>query len=161
MLPSLVRIFNSVQSIQFSKPALNIIHKELQGIKKIKKNEETINLDPINIKKEIKIENLTFSYPDSTSLIFDDINLSILKGKLTGIYGASGSGKSTFVDLILGLIEPHNGKILVDGKSINHLIKKLAKDCKLCSQNVFLTDDTIKKILLLEYRKKILMMKRF
>ena len=87
-------MFNSVQSIQFSKPALDLIHKELQGIKIVKKEINKKNIQPINFNKEIRIENLSFKYPESKNLVFDKINLSILKGKLTGISGPSGSGKA-------------------------------------------------------------------
>ena len=69
--------------------------------------------------------------------------------------------KSMFVDLILGLIEPHNGKILVDGKSINHLIKSWQKIVSYVPQNVFLTDDTIKKNIAFGIPEKDIMMKRF
>lgn len=145
VLPSLVRVFNSVQSIQFSKPALDLIHKELQGIKIVKKEIDKKNIQPINFNKEIKIVNLSFKYPDSKNLVFDKINLSILKGKLTGIKGPSGSGKSTLVDIILGLLKPEDGKILIDGKNISVSISNWQKIIGYVPQNVFLIDDSIKK----------------
>ena len=147
MLPSLVRIYNSIQTIQFGFPALELINKELKEVRITSKNEkveETVR--PLKFSKSIKIENLSFVYPESKSKIFNRINFEIPKGKLIGIEGPSGSGKSTLVDLILGLIKPNEGKILVDNFDISAALLSWQKNVSYVPQNVFLTDDSIKKI---------------
>ena len=146
MLPSLVRIYNSIQTIQFGFPALELINKELKEVRITSKNEkveETVR--PLKFSKSIKIENLSFVYPESKSKIFNRINFEIPKGKLIGIEGPSGSGKSTLVDLILGLIKPNEGKILVDNFDISAALLSWQKNVSYVPQNVFLTDDSIKK----------------
>ena len=82
MLPSLVRIYNSIQTIQFGFPALELINKELKAVRITSKNEkveETVR--PLKFSKSIKIENLSFVYPESKSKIFNRINFEIPKRK--------------------------------------------------------------------------------
>ncbi|WGK69053.1 ABC transporter ATP-binding protein [Candidatus Haliotispira prima] len=68
----------------------------------------------LSLRRELKLENVSFNYPKSENQALRNINLSILQGELIGIVGASGAGKSTFADLLLGLLEPQQGKILID-----------------------------------------------
>ena len=97
----------------------------------------------IPFSKNIKIENLTFSY--KKQIILNDINLNIQKGDVIGIIGSSGSGKSTFIDLINGLLKPSMGEILVDGIDINKEKNDWKKNIGYVGQDIFLIDDTIKK----------------
>lgn len=145
VLPSLVRIFNSSQAIQFGIPALNIIYSELSNVKNKKILKKTNITRALKFDSHIEIQNLSFKYPGTNDLIFDDINLEIPKGKLIGIQGASGSGKSTLIDIILGLVQPTKGKVLVDGFEITKDILSWQKNLSYVPQNVFLTDDTLKR----------------
>ena len=88
------------------------------------------------------MDNIQFSYKNQ--IILNSINLEIKKGTTVGIIGASGSGKSTLVDLINGLLKPSRGKISVDGKNINEIIKPWQLSIGYVGQEIFLIDDTIK-----------------
>ncbi len=145
MLPSLVRIYNSIQIVQFGFPAVDLINKELKEVKDIEKKENRNEVKRLIFNKSIKIENLSFIYPENKNEIFNKINFEIPKGKLIGIEGASGSGKSTLVDLVLGLIKPDAGKILVDNFDISEALLSWQKNVSYVPQSVFLTDDSIKK----------------
>lgn len=145
VLPSLVRIFNSSQAIQFGIPALNIIYSELSNVKNKKIIKKTNLTKALKFDSHIKVENITFKYPGSNNSIFEGINLEIPKGKLIGIQGASGSGKSTLIDIILGLIQPTEGKVLVDGFEVAKDILSWQKNLSYVPQNVFLTDDSLKR----------------
>ena len=96
-------------------PATLIVKRELGLIKNIKTNEINNN-EILKFEEDIKIENLSFKYPNREDFVFKDIKLTIKKNTLVGIRGESGSGKSTFIDLIIGLQDPSNGQILIDGK---------------------------------------------
>ena len=78
-------------------------------------------------------------------LIFDKVNFDITKGKLIGITGSSGSGKSTIVDIILGLLKPDEGHVLVDGTNIHENLLGWQKNVSYVPQVVFLTDDKLKQ----------------
>ena len=76
--------------------------------------------------------------------VLKDIDLKIDKGECIGIMGLSGSGKTTFLDLILGLIEPTNGKILIDGVDIQKIKREWQQMIGHIPQDIFLLDDSIK-----------------
>ena len=76
----------------------------------------------IDFNREINISNLSFKYPSNNKYILQDINLKIRTGESIGITGKTGEGKSTFIDLICGLLEPQEGKILVDNNNIQKIL---------------------------------------
>jgi ABC-type multidrug transport system fused ATPase/permease subunit len=98
----------------------------------------------INFFDEINIENLSFKYPNRDIEILSNLNLKIKKNSFIGIKGESGVGKSTFVDLILGLNMPTKGLIKVDGINIKDAIKSWQNSIGYVSQNIFLISSSIK-----------------
>ena len=144
ILPSLTRIYVSIQSIKFGLPAIDLLSKELGEIKiishdKIKSNRSFLFSNQINV------QNVSFSYPEKKDKIFKGVNLNIRKGDFIGIQGISGSGKSTLIDIILGLLEPSEGQILVDGQDIKKNTLGWQKNISYVPQNVFLTDDKLSR----------------
>tara|TARA_B100001113_G_scaffold328832_1_gene303287 strand:+ start:12 stop:758 length:747 start_codon:yes stop_codon:yes gene_type:complete len=96
------------------------------------------------IKKQISLENLSFSYSESNQLAIDEINISIPLSSKIGLVGYTGSGKTTLVDLILGLLKPKSGKILIDNKELNvRNIREWQNSIGYVPQQIFLTDQTI------------------
>ncbi len=84
------------------------------------KNEEIINTKKnIDFKKNIELKNVSHSFHKSNSTIFEKINLNIKKNEIIGICGESGSGKTTITNFLMGLLEPTEGKVLIDGKDIH------------------------------------------
>ncbi|MDF1877993.1 ATP-binding cassette domain-containing protein [Sulfurimonas sp. SAG-AH-194-L11] len=111
-----------------------------------KENDYNFNFNLINFSKSIELKNLSFKYLNSDECILEDINISIAKGQVIGIVGETGSGKSTLVDLILGLVKPTAGSVIIDGVNLNDENK--TSWYKLIShvpQNIFLIDGTIKE----------------
>lgn len=109
ILPSINRIMNSSIKIKYSLPSLDTIFKEIKLSKIIGTGNKSTD---IVIENKISLENISFKYPNSSSYLFDKININIPIGKIIGIVGESGSGKTTLVDLILGLLRPTKGKFL-------------------------------------------------
>ena len=122
LLPSIIRISKSYQTIQAHKKKILILLNEmynsdyLEG--NLRRNHYHSQSDKINFKKKIVFQNVEFSFPETKTNVINNLNLEINKGQTIGIIGASGAGKSTLIDLLMGLLNPTNGQILIDGKCI-------------------------------------------
>jgi ABC-type multidrug transport system fused ATPase/permease subunit len=140
ILPSISIIASSSVSLRFSTYHLNKLYKfflnlnELESVEIIKKREK------INTIEEIKFKNVNFLYENNS--IFHNLEFTIKKNEFIGIYGNSGSGKSTFIKLLSQIIKPINGEILVN----NHPANKIDLQSKICliTQNFFLINGSIK-----------------
>ena len=106
IIPNVNMLIKSVQKINYSEAALNNLVSYFA--KEVTKNEKMINF-----KNKIELKDIFFSY-DNKENIFKNLNISIPKNSCIGIKGSNGSGKSTFVDIISGLLKPTTGKILID-----------------------------------------------
>ena len=144
LMPSLTRIMNSVQGIFYNRPAVDSIYKEFNQ-ESFQNNINEISSTKISLTKEIDLKNINFRYSDSNPFILRDINLNIKKGTTIGLIGESGIGKTTLINIILGLIQPTKGSIHVDGISISENIKSWQSQIGYVPQNIYLADDTIKK----------------
>lgn len=120
LLPSISIIITSLNRVAGLSPSTNLIYDDLKKFSKIEINKE-FQINAKNEKKEInsiEINNLDFVYQNSEIEVFKNLNFKIKKNECIGIVGNSGSGKTTFVDLLLGLLKPTNGKILVNNKHL-------------------------------------------
>ena len=148
LIPSIALIVQSAQEIQFNLAAVKNLYKDIKKFKQ--DNRENFNSKTeIKFNKKIEIKNLTFSY-DSQDIknkknILENLNVEIKKGDFIGIYGESGSGKSTFIDILIGLHTPNTGAILVDEGNIQSNVKNWQNLIGCVPQEVFILDDTLKK----------------
>jgi len=141
LLPSLNKVIQSIQNLIFYKNSINVIYDELYSKKTISKDYKT----RINFDKKVEFRNIRFSYGPE-KLVFDNFNFEIKKGDVIGIYGKSGSGKSTFLNLFTGLVYPSSGDIYIDSKKIENLRNNSwHQQIGYVTQNTFLINDTIKK----------------
>ena len=145
LLPLFSRLLLGVQDIKFYLPSVNHLYEEFNELNKnirlISNSNQSKNL---NIKDSIDIKNISYSY-DKDKKVLDDISLKINKNDKIGIFGKSGSGKSTFVDIIFGLISPNNGSIYIDDKKLDLKNDIFNYKFGYVSQNSYLLDDTVKK----------------
>ena len=150
LIPSFNKIVSSVQGLRFIKPAINEYYFEIFNSSK---NEMKSNIEKnIIFKNKIEFKNISFSY-NKKNIILNNISLTLSKGEKIGIFGDSGSGKSTFLDIFTGLVVPDSGEILVDGININLGINSWRKQFAYSSQNPILIDDTLKNNILLGSEK--------
>ena len=141
LLPALQRIYNDIIRIRFTIPALDSIYKDLKSLKpySLTNNKETLPL-----KEKIVLKNVYYNYPNSTRTALKDINFNIQARSTVGLVGATGSGKTTTVDIILGLLEAKQGALEVDGIIINKDNRRSwQRSIGYVPQHIFLSDDTI------------------
>lgn len=152
LLSPLQICFNNLNNLYASQPSVAKIVKAIDSFKKRNKNsnfnslEETKNLKPFKNFEKISLINVSFKYDSSETTILRNINLSISKGDRVGIIGITGSGKSTLVDIILGLLKPTKGEFIVDGRNLsadNKSRERWMHSLSCVSQNIFLRDASI------------------
>ena len=158
LTPSAYRIISSLQRIKFTQKILESLRKNVFFFDKLT-NKEFIsesnirNKNVLEINEKIKINNLKFSY-NSNKNIFSNLNLEINLGDTIGIFGDSGSGKSTFVNLLTGILQPDSGEILINNKNIIFHLKNWRSNIGYVPQNIFLLDDTFKKNISFYFEEK-------
>jgi ABC-type multidrug transport system fused ATPase/permease subunit len=141
VLPALQKIYNSITLLRFMGPALDNLLQEL----KINQLKMTLKKGgSLPFKKSIRLKNIYYNYPNTKKLALKNINLEIFAHTTVGLVGTTGSGKTTIVDIILGLLDPQKGTLEIDGKIINNENKKSwQQTIGYVPQHIYLFDDTI------------------
>jgi ABC-type multidrug transport system fused ATPase/permease subunit len=142
LMPSANRLLNASQRVRFSSPAFSNLYKEFCLLDEVKSQEE-YSLLPF--KKTLALGGVSFCYPSTEALILKEISLSIKQGESIGFIGSTGAGKSTLVDIVLGLLEPVDGVVKVDGVDIRTNLRGWQDKVGYVPQFIFLTDDTIRR----------------
>ncbi len=152
ILPVIQGLFKNLTSLRSGKPALEILYKELVQSKSSNEEKYKDNLPPL--KKQIEIDNISFSYPESKSKVINNLTIKIDARTSVAFVGATGAGKSTVIDIILGLLEPNKGCIRVDNIPLsNKNIKSWQRSIGYVPQTIFIADDTIARNIALGCKK--------
>ena len=141
LMPALQQIYNSVTLLNFTIPALNSVYDDLISLQPYtsSKIEKALPLE-----KDITLKNLHYNYPNATRTALKDINFSIQARSTVGLVGSTGSGKTTTVDIILGLLEAQKGTLEVDGKVINKYNRTAwQRTIGYVPQQIFLSDNSV------------------
>ena len=146
LIPSFTSISTSIAGIKYNYPSFKLIKNEIENSDiHNRKKPLTGSQQEIEFKDIIEIQNVNFQYPNTKTQILENINLKIEFGEIIGIAGKSGEGKSTLLDLIVGLLKPTSGKILIDGKEFaNDVNTNWIKNVGYVPQDTYLLDDMIK-----------------
>lgn len=141
LIPTVQQIYTSLLTLRFVGPALDALHKDLKSLK-LSNFKQSDNF--LLLKKSITLKNINFNYPNSSRTALKNIHFSINAKTSFGIIGATGSGKTTVVDIILGLLEAQQGMLEVDGKEINKFNSKdWQRSIGYVPQHIFLSDDSV------------------
>jgi len=140
LYPSVNKILINYQNFSYKLASYDVIMREFSEIED-EKNKNIIHLDKNFFKSKINIENLSFKYGDKK--IINDMSFEFIVGKIYGIFGGSGSGKSTFLDLIMGLKSPNFGKIKFDNKEMVNTENNWLSAIGYVPQNPYLYDESI------------------
>lgn len=147
LMPSANRINNQLTQLAYYEPFfMNVSDNLLEET-----NEENTDMSyakeaaKLPVEKEIVLENITYAYPNTDKLIFDHAQMAIPVGSSVGIVGGSGSGKTTIVDILLGLLKVKEGTIRADGVDVMKHYRGWLKNIGYIPQMIFLLDDDIRK----------------
>ena len=141
LMPALHEIYGSFSKFDFIIPSVNRIYDDFLNLKILNVND---NQENILFKKTIKLKNVSYEYPDSSRTALQNISLTIPVNTIVGLVGATGSGKTTTADIILGLLEPKEGSLEIDGKIINNQnIRSWQRCIGYVPQFIYLSDDTV------------------
>jgi ABC-type multidrug transport system fused ATPase/permease subunit len=145
IMPSANVVAGSLIAFKFHRDSISKLYKDLIDLNKYDKEE--INFEykkPNDFFEELKLDNISFCYPGTNNYVLRNLSLKIKKGESIGIEGKTGSGKTTLIDIILGLLSPQNGKILYNNKNLTELIPFWRSQVAYLPQQVFLIDESLR-----------------
>ncbi len=152
LIPSANRINNYLTSISYFEPFFMGVSDHLQEeindktmVYDVEAYRQKKEIKKLEIKNKIRLEDITYRYPGGHQLIFDHADMEIPIGAAVGIVGSSGSGKTTVVDILLGLLELQSGKIYADETDIKEHYEQWLKNIGYIPQTIFMIDSTIRK----------------
>ncbi len=141
LMPALQQIYSSFTQLTYVGPALDKLHIDLNNLKKRNLVDDQ---EVLTFTKEIKLKNVNYNYPNALKTALKDVNLIIPFKTKVGIVGSTGSGKTTTVDIILGLLKAQKGTLEVDGKTIdNQNLRSWQRSIGYVPQHIYLSDGTV------------------
>ena len=149
LLPSFNLITSNLTRLKSESISFNYIVNEFkkednnEGIKQVQIKSE--NLPFKSFESTIDLKDVSYKYQGKHENVLEKINLQIKKGQMIGLIGESGQGKTTLINLLIGLLNPNSGKIVFDGKNIKDHIKNWRALIGFIPQDIYLLDDTIRK----------------
>jgi ABC-type multidrug transport system fused ATPase/permease subunit len=155
--PAIIRLQQNVITVKSNlsgaKPTFDLID-ELKGIQELERDETVIGTTHLGFSPKLNLENLKFTYADAIDGTIQGISLDIAHGKFIAFVGPSGGGKSTLIDLILGLLAPSSGSIRISDHSPADAIKKWPGSIGYVPQDVFIENSTVKENICLGFDPK-------
>jgi len=144
LMPSSQRLIGNANSIRYGARSLRLLRPDLIEIFD-QQGACFGEISPFFFRHELKLRHVSFRYSGGHEEVLQELNLTIPHGAMIGFQGKSGAGKTTLVDLILGLLEPTQGEVVVDGVSIQENLPGWQANIGYVPQSIFLTDDTLRR----------------
>ena len=144
LLPTFQLIFASANQMRFNMPAVDTLVADLT---QKEQNEQRV-LEPqapaLGLRRELRLEGISYRYPGADRPSLDRVDLTIAAGSSVGFVGRTGAGKTTIVDIILGLLSPQEGRLLIDGQAVTSAnVRAWQRSLAYVPQSIFLADDTV------------------
>ena len=138
-----------MSNIAFYEPSVNYVYENVDFTSyrlhgKYEKDYDP-HTPPMELKKEIRMEDVSYTYPESDKVILDHAQMLVPVGKSVGVMGPSGAGKSTAIDILMGLLQVQGGEILCDGRNIFETYPSWLSHIGYIPQTIYLTDDSIRE----------------
>lgn len=147
LMPSMNRLQVALNALMYFMPSINVVYRDLKNTRVAGYLENDQN-KKFNMGKDICVNNISYKYPNTEKYIFEDVSFNVKRGTSIGFVGPTGAGKTTIVDVILGLLNPTKGSITIDGINVHENKKNWFSKIGYVPQFIYLTDDTIKNNIL-------------
>jgi len=144
-IPSFNRVTMHLNNISLGRKAVELLWKDQEEFRSTRKDRPPDSPGHLEFKDSLVIEKVSYAYEDRQEKILQDISLTIKQGGSLGIAGQTGVGKSTLIDLVLGLLVPTGGRILVDGNNIREHLRAWHRKIGYVPQHIYLFDDTLRR----------------
>lgn len=144
LMPSVGRINEHASNMLYALPSVELVYHDLTGIEGLVVEEDRERKDDWRLQKEIQVQRVSYHYPDTEEWVLEDVSFTIQKGAAVAFIGATGSGKTTMVDIILGLLTPVKGAVFADEINVHEQPKTFHAQVGYIPQTIYLSDDTIR-----------------
>ncbi len=144
LMPSVGRINEHASNMLYALPSVELVYHDLVGIEGLAGNDSKQRKDDWRMQKGIQIQGVSYHYPDTEEWVLDDVSFTIRKGTTVAFIGSTGSGKTTMVDMILGLLTPVKGAVMADEINIHEQAGTFHAQVGYIPQTIYLSDDTIR-----------------
>ena len=144
LMPSVGRINEHASNMLYALPSVELVYHDLVRIEGLTANEEGERKADWRLQKEIQVQGVSYHYPDTEEWVLDDVSFAIKRGTTVAFIGSTGSGKTTMVDIILGLLTPVKGRVMADGINVHEQPKTFHAQVGYIPQTIYLSDDTIR-----------------
>lgn len=144
LMPSVGRINEHASNMLYALPSVELVYHDLVGIEGLTANDREVRKADWKLQKGIQVQGVSYHYPDTEEQVLNNVNLTIKKGTTVAFIGSTGSGKTTMVDIILGLLTPVKGAVMADGINVHKQPKTFHAQVGYIPQTIYLSDDTIR-----------------
>lgn len=149
LLPSVGRINEHVTNIMYALPSVELVYHDLKSIeesegKSTHEKEQSDKVDSLKLQEKLQIKDICYCYPGAEVNVIENASFTVKRGQTIALIGESGAGKTTMVDILLGLLTPQRGKIKADGIDIFRNMDDWHKNIGYIPQTIYLSDDTIR-----------------
>lgn len=154
LMPSVGRINEHATNMLYALPSVELVYHDLVEIEDYIEKQDSEAREEWDLQEGIEVKNVTYCYPDTDEPVIDNASLSVKKGKTVAFIGASGAGKTTMVDIILGLLTPQKGVVMADNINVHEKPKTFHAQVGYIPQVIYLSDDTIRNNIAFGVRKE-------
>ncbi len=154
LMPSVGRINEHASNMLYAFPSVELVYHDLVEIEGMTGNGQKEWKRDWKLQKGIRVQGVSYHYPDAEELVLDDVSFTIEKGAAVAFIGSTGSGKTTMVDIILGLLTPVKGVVMADEINVHEQPKTFHAQVGYIPQTIYLSDDTIRNNIAFGVRKE-------
>lgn len=144
LMPSVGRISEHASNMLYAFPSVELVYRDLVRIESLTGNDSGEWKEDWRLQKGIQVQDVSYHYPDTEEWVLKDASLTIKKGTTVAFIGSTGSGKTTMVDIILGLLSPVKGVVMADEINVHEHAKTFHSQVGYIPQTIYLSDDTIR-----------------